>query len=97
MSIRVEFYDLGTSSPALRTQGQHWNPDADEYEVDENDLALSDDDAVPTEVALVFSGGEVGVLAGSAEQLRAWLDAADAALSAYEHQQAQNTTPGGQG
>lgn len=97
MSVRVEFYGLGNSDPALRTQGQHWNPDADEYEVDENDLALNGEDTVPTEVALVFSGDEVGVLAGSAEQLRAWLDAADAALSAYEHQQAQTTTPGGQG
>lgn len=94
MSVRVEWYGIagygGVSLPALRTTGQHWNPDAgrDEFE-DDGVTPADDEDEVPTEVALTFDGDEVGVLLGSAEELRAWLTSAVKQLDAYDVAQAE--------
>lgn len=86
MSTRVEWYGLGPYSgrPTLRTAGQHWNPDTDD-----EPHALADEDTVPTEVALTFAGDEVGVLAGTAAELRTWLTQAQDELDRYDHAQAE--------
>ena len=88
MSVRVEWYGIagygGVSLPSLRTTGQHWNPDeGDDLLVTEDD-EYGDEDAIDTEVALTFDGDEVGVLVGTAAQLRAWLTAATRQLDAYD-------------
>lgn len=93
MSVRVEWYGIagygGVSLPSLRTTGQHWNPDeGDDLLVTEDD-EYGDEDAIDTEVALTFDGDEVGVLVGSATDLRAWLTSAVAQLDAYDVAQAE--------
>jgi len=93
MSVRVEWYGIagygGVSVPALRTRGQHWNPgEGDDLLVTEDD-EYGHEDAIDSEVALTFDGDEVGVLVGSAEQLRTWLTAAMKQLDAYDNAQAE--------
>jgi hypothetical protein len=91
MSVRVEWYEVGTGVPVLRVKGQHWNPDADEEEFTEVAPGVVEtadpDDEVPTEVALVFSGNEAGVLLGTLSELRSWVSEASRALN--QHEQAQ--------
>lgn len=93
MSVRVEWYGIagygGVSLPSLRTTGQHWSPDeGDDLLVTEDD-EYGDEDAIDTEVALTFDGDEVGVLVGSAKDLRAWLTSAVKQLDAYDNAQAE--------
>lgn len=93
MSVRVEWYGIagygGVSLPALRTRGQHWNPDEGDDLLVTQDDEYGHEDAIDTEVALTFDGDEVGVLVGSAAQLRAWLTSAVQQLDAYDNARAE--------
>lgn len=92
MSVRVEWYQVagygGLRAPVLRVEGEHWNPEADETEFTEVAPGVFEpddpEDGVPWEVALTFSGDEVGVLGGTLDELRAWINAADQALAEHE-------------
>lgn len=68
MSVRYEWYGIDAASQV-------------ELLAEGDELG---DGEVDTEVALVFSGNEGGVLAGSVEDLRAWLTSAVAQLDEYQ-------------